>query len=955
MGKPKQHSIDSPRGSSFSDEERIQALLEEILETDARPEQVSGGDQELERVLQERLHQAREVQAQIEAMFPTQSGGGNLTPSMLLDRLRNDDQLPDIPGYELQSVVGTGGMGVVYRARHHKLNRLVAIKMVLLGAYAGRDALECLLREAQNVAALHHPNIVQVYDVGEHDGFPYYAMELLEGGDLAQTLQGKPRAAREAAELTRILAGAVHAAHLNGIVHRDLKPGNILLTSDEIPKIGDFSLARRFESDTPIMTSTRLCGTPSYMAPEQAAGDSSSLQPTVDIYSLGAVLYELLTGRPPFSAESSDETRRQVMTEEPVPPSRLNSRVPRDLQTICLKCLQKDPARRYQSAAKLADDLQRFTRGEPILARPIGMTERTIKWCRRRPATAVAIVISAIALTGAIAGGMWLNRIEHARHTEELVRRESARTTIESALPVLSQMVKRRQWSDAMGLLRTAQVRLGEAKSPELDVRLSTAKEELEVAQELDRIRQSFPEPNEAGYNYLPARDAYAKVFQRVGIGSDIEVDTAAERVKESPLRNELLVALDHAAFTERFNTDHSELKRLLATGRNAAPSPWQDRFRDPATWRDLASLKRLVKDASNAAPPVPSHQMVMVGFLLSSLGDNHTAIEILREAHLRDPSDFWVNLELGHVLSRQKRSAEALQFFRAAVALKPAHYVAWTWIGHAQLSNGNAEGAIVSLRKAISLRPEYPTSWQILIGTLAACERWDEALATERDAVTAIPTMKMPAGTVAVLHLCRARSAVLRREWQIAAESYAKAIDGDYATNSHAWFEFAAVRVLAGDNSGYREVGASMLERCESAGIRRFLVARACTLSIVTDQQLIRAAELGKPELDLHADSYWSLNEQGALLCRQGKHSEAIRVLKRGQKSSSRPEDCIITWIWLSQAYAGRGENETARMWLSKTATYLDNSSAKPEALHLHDWLEAQILCREVQAILDR
>ncbi len=955
MGHPKQHGVDSRRGSLFSDEGRIQSLLEEILETNALPEQVSGGDQQLERVLWERLHQARAVRAQIEEMFPTQSVGGDLTRRVLLDRLHNDDQLPEIPGYEVQGVVGTGGMGVVYRARHLKLNRLVAIKMVLLGAYARRDALECLLREAQNVAALQHPNIVQVYDVGEHNGIPYYAMELFEGGDLAQTLQGKPRAAQEAAELTRVLAGAVHAAHLRGIVHRDLKPGNILLTADETPKIGDFSLASRFERESGNMTSARQWGTPSYMAPEQAAGNSSSLQPTVDIYSLGAVLYELLTGRPPFSAETSDETRRQVMTEEPVPPARLNSRVPRDLQTICLKCLQKDPGRRYQSAANLADDLQRFTRGEPILARPIGVIERAIKWCRRRPATAVAIVISSMALAGAIAGGVWLNRIEHARHTDELVRRESARTSIESSLAVLPQMVKRRQWTDATALLRSAQRRLGETQSAELDVRLATAKEEFELARELDRLRQSFPEPSEAGYNYLPARDAYASVFRRVGIGSDVEVDIAARRIRESPLREELLVALDHAALTEKFNADDSELKRLLATGRTAAPSPWQDRFRDPATWRDLASLQRLVNEASTADPPAPSHQMVMVGLLLGSLGDNHTAIEILREAHLRDPSDFWVNLELAHALTRQTRIAEALQFFRAAVALRPTHYVAWTMIGRAQLANGDAEGAIESLRRAISLRREYPTSWQILMIALAASERWDEALATELDAVAAIPTMKMPAGTVAVLHSCRARSAVLRREWQIAAESYGKAIDGDYATNSHAWFESAAVRALAGDDSGYRNACDSMLERCESAGIRRFLVARACTLAVVSDQQLTRAAELGKPELDLHADSHWSLNEQGALLCRQGKYSEAIFVLERSLTLSSRPEDCIIAWIWLSRAHAGLGATETARMWLSKAAMYLDESSRKPEALHLHDWLEAQILRREVEAILEQ
>lgn len=955
MGDQGQHPSESADGSLLADEARIRALLEEILEMDLRPEQVSGGDQELERVLRERLHRAREVSAQIEAMFPTQTEGGNTTRRVLLDRLRNEDPLPQIPGYEVHSVIGAGGMGVVYRARHLKLDRLVAIKMVLLGAYAPREDLECLLREAQNVAALHHPNIVQVYDVAEHDGFPYYAMELLEGGDLAQNLQGKPRAAREAAELIRVLAGAVHAAHLSGIVHRDLKPGNILLSSDETPKIGDFSLARRLELGSTMMTNARRCGTPSYMAPEQAAGDWNALQPTVDIYSLGAVLYELLTGRPPFSAETSAETRRQAITEEPVPPSRLNSRVPSDLQTICLKCLQKDPARRYGSAADLADDLERFSRGEPILARPIGVAERAIKWCRRRPAMALAIVVSVVAVTGAVAGGIWLDRVEHARQTEALVRRERARTSIDSALPVLSQLVKRRQWSDAMGVLRSAQARLEDAQSSELNVRLAMATEELEVAQELDRIRQSFPEPDEAGYTYLPARDAYARVFHRVGIGSNVEVEIAARRVRESPLCDELLMALDHAAFTERFNIVDSELERLLAVGRSAAPTPWQDRFRNPATWGDLPSLERLVNDASSAELPPPSHQMVMVGVLLSSLDHHRSAIEILREAYLREPSDFWVNLELGHVLSRQKENAEAIQHFRAAVALKPTNYVAWTSLGRVQLANGNAEAAIVSLRRAISLRQEYPTSWQILIGTLASSERWDEALAAERDAVTAIPTMTMPAGTVAVLHLCRARSAASKQKWQIAAESYAKAINGDYAITGHVWFEYAAAHILAGDAPSYRDVCASMLERCETANLRRFLVARACTLVRGSDQELARAAALAMPELDLHAETYWSLTQRGALLCRQKKHREAITVLERSLRSNSRPEDCVITWVWLSRAHLSLGDVDAAREWLGKASKWLDQSKTKPEEIHLHNWLEALTLRREVDATLAR
>jgi len=825
--------------------------------------------------------------------------------------------------------------------------------MVLLGAYASREDMECLLQEAQSVASLRHPSIVQVYDVAEHDGFPYYAMEFLEGGDLAKALQGKPRASREAAELVRVLADAMHAAHRTGIVHRDLKPGNILLNSDQVPKIGDFSLSRKVELDSTTLTNAPRAGTPSYMAPEQVAGGRNAIHPAVDIYALGAVLYELLTGRPPFTAETSTETLRQVIHDEPVAPSQLNSRVPRDLQTICLKCLQKDPARRYLTAADLADDLQRFLGGVPIHARPISFAERMLKWCRRRPAISVSIVISGIALTGAIAGGFWIQQVEHARQTEEIVRREGARKYIASSLPMLSQLVKSRQWSDAKGVLRAARTRLEDARSRELDIRLAAAEEEFEIAEELDRIRQSFPEPDEVGYNYEPASEAYAKVFQRVGIGDDIGVEAAAMRVRESPLREELLMALDYAAFTEKHNVDDSKLRRLLAVGRTASPSPWQDRFRDPATWEDLPSLMQLVKDASTAEPTPLSHQIVMVGFLLSSLGHNQTAIKILREAQLRDPSDFWVNLELGHVLSRQNKNAEAIQYFRAAVALKPSHYVAWAWMGYAQLSNADADAAIVSLRRAISLRPEYPTSWQILISALAASQRWDEALDVERDAVSAgLPIAKYD-GTVAVLHLCRARSAGSKQKWQLAADSYANAISGDYAINADVWFEYAAVRILAGDTPGYREVCTLMLQRCEKENLRRFLVARACTLVRGSDQELARAAELSNLELDLHADVYWSLTQRGALLCRQKKHREAITVLEKSLRSNSRPEDCIITWGWLSRANLSLGQEDGARMWMGRVNTWLDQSTTKPDGIHLHNWLEALILRREIEATL--
>src|SRR6516165_7766961 len=268
-------------------------------------------------------------------------------------------------------MLGRGGMGIVYKARHLRLKRSVALKMLITGAYAGPRERARFQREAESVAGLRHANIVQVYDVGEHEGWPYFTMELLEGGSLAQALACTPQPARQAAALVATLAEAMQVAHRGGIVHRDLKPANILLTNDGTPKIADFGLARHFDGEPAFTLSGTRIGTPSYMAPEQVIGKTGTIGPAADIYALGVLLYEMLTGRPPFRGETAAETERQVLNHEPVSPSRLNPKVPRDLETICLKCLSKEPGRRYGGAAALAADLRRFVEGRPIRARRV--------------------------------------------------------------------------------------------------------------------------------------------------------------------------------------------------------------------------------------------------------------------------------------------------------------------------------------------------------------------------------------------------------------------------------------------------------------------------------------------------------------------------------------------------------------------------------------------------------
>jgi WD40 repeat protein len=314
---------------------------------------------------------------------------------------------PAPPGYEVLGVLGRGGMGVVYQARQTSLRRLVALKMILAGGHASGEQRARFRTEAEAAARLQHPNVVQVHEVGEHGGLPFFCLEFVGGGSLASRLDGTPWPPRQAAQLVETLARAVHAAHQKGIVHRDLKPANVLLTEDGAPKITDFGLAKVLDATPGLTGSGAVLGTPNYMAPEQAGRQPHAVGPATDVYALGAVLYELLTGRPPFKGETPLATVAQVMADEPVPPRRLQPGVPRDLETVCLKCLQKEPHKRYASALDLADDLRHFLVGEPIRARPVGALERLLKWGRRQPALATVTVVSVLLLLLGVSLVFW--------------------------------------------------------------------------------------------------------------------------------------------------------------------------------------------------------------------------------------------------------------------------------------------------------------------------------------------------------------------------------------------------------------------------------------------------------------------------------------------------------------------------------------------------------------------
>jgi len=459
-----------------------------------------------------------------------------------------------IPGYEIIKELGRGGMGVVYLARQQSLNRLVALKMILSGNHASNTDLARFKSEAEAVAQLQHPHIVQVIETGEHLGNPWFSMEYVAGGSLEKRLQGRPLPAREAARITNMLADAVSHAHARGVLHRDLKPGNILVQEieanstsidstqkpgrttpgkgntvvlDSAPednatasahtpvtlKITDFGLAKQL-NDVRGLASLKtqagaVMGSPSYMAPEQAAGDSTQLGPTVDVYALGAMLYELLTGRPPFRASTPIDTIMQVINDEPVPPTRLQPRLPKDIETICLKCLSKDPKKRYATVAELEADLQRFINDEPIHARPIAWWERTWKAAKRRP-TLAGLIVTAILAVGAIVALITVDskRLQKERNIAQQERdiAEAARKKAESAQQKAQKRLEKTVEAVEKLLVRTA----GEnwARSKELQ------DERKKMLEDAVQFYQSFLEQEDD--DPVLRREA-AKVYYRMG------------------------------------------------------------------------------------------------------------------------------------------------------------------------------------------------------------------------------------------------------------------------------------------------------------------------------------------------------------------------------------------------------------------------------------------------------
>ena len=696
---------------------RVEQLLEEILDSGRTPEEVCADATELLQEVRERWGHLRNIQLKLQALFPQSDkppGDGVTQPHLGVASLTR------IPGYDVTEVLGSGGMGIVYKGIHRKLNRTVALKMLLSSrspTASARQAVAALSREAQAIAAMRHANIVQVHDAGEADGCPYFTMEYMEGGTLAKKLAGVPMSVADAASMIATLARAVEAAHQRGIVHRDLKPSNVLLTADGTPKISDFGLAirtvglpARLDSEP---TEARV-GTPSYMAPEQASGIGCAVGPLADVYALGAILYEMLTGRPPFRGESPAETVRQLLSQDLVMPSRLNSRTPRDLETICLKCLQKDPLRRYETAGELADDVRRFQHNEPIRARPVSLLERAIKLVRRHKAATLALATAVMLLAFVLGIATWVAATNRAADQD---------------LHEAVQLQRLSQWSAADRVIDRASVRIAAVASSDLHRRLEQARRDSKLVARLDVIRST-----REAMKYQGADSDYSDAFRTALLGGPADPpDVVAARVRDSNVKSALIDALDDwSSFSEKHRP------WLLAVARIADhdPTGWRDHVRDPAVCQNREALVKAATTAPFADQPVSF--LLLTANLLNSLGEKPVPMLIrVQEAH---PDDFWINLHLGDLMAQGSNPAEAIRYLQAAEAIRPNAEIARNNLAFALQAANRWDEAIPQLRAAVRLDPGSFMARENLAVVLSRTGHEAEAVSQLEDVIRGDP-----------------------------------------------------------------------------------------------------------------------------------------------------------------------------------------------------------------------
>ncbi len=974
----------------MTDDTRVQELLDELLDSDASPEEVCGAYPELLSQVRDRWRQMCHARAELDALFPPLHEPGRNPPAVPLEVTT----LPVIPGYEVEAVLGLGGMGVVFRARHLRLKRLVALKMALAGAYAGPHERERFQREAEAVAALRHPNVVQIHDVGDSDGRPYFTMEYVEGGSLAQKLAGIPQPSRQAAALQATLARAVHAAHESGIVHRDLKPANVLLTADGTPKVSDFGLARRLGGEAGLTRTGMAVGTPSYMAPEQAQGKTDAAGPAADIYALGAILYEMLTGRPPFRAETAAETVHQLLSQDPVPPSRLNGKVPRDLEIICLTCLRKEPRLRYTTAAALADDLDRFLRGEPIAARPEGRLRRFARRIRRRPTLSVAVAVSTLFALALIGGGLWSLSDREATARASNAGRKADLTATERAaeqdLTEMEEFLRKSKWDEAKAALARANGRLEGRGSTNLRIRerMDQGTRDLKLVHQLASTSLNATDTIAGQVDFARTVKEYEAALRAGGFVGSLLDDPkmVGKRIAASNICNALVAALDDwAAYMV---DDPKREKWLLSAAREAVrqraednpaerdPTGWSDRARDPEIWSNEAEFIRLVETAPVADQPVP---------LLLKLAQHlhimkKTPVPFLLRIQQAHPEDFNVNSYLGRMMMWMNNYSESLRYYQAALAIRPSTSLAHDNLGGALILNKQPEKAVEQYRLALKIDPTakaphynlalalsgrgpydeaieecnlalkyYPKSgllYACLGKSLAASGRDVEAIPQYQKALQLEPKMTHIRLELRTIFIKHGRLDEARQVWQSALEINAPEQHGD-------WYGYAEFCLFLGKEDEYRQARKALLSRFGTTTDPQIAerTGRACLLLSASGDELRQAVALADRAMNADPSKYQVLLPSFALVkgladYRQGRYEQAISGMQGDASRLPGPTPQLI----LAMALFQKGNVAEARQNLALAILTYDWRAIR---VRDQDGYIAHVLRREAERMI--
>jgi tetratricopeptide (TPR) repeat protein len=661
--------------------------------------------------------------------------------------------LPGVPGYEILEEIGRGSMGVVYKARQTGLGRLVALKMILAGNHASRETLERFLAEARVAASLRHPNIVHVYEISQQQDCPFFSLEFVEGGTLADRLKGRPQPLRQAAQFILTVARAIHVAHQNGIVDRDLKPANILLASVEsrdshvqrmsaaleldpttdlgMPKITDFGLAKQLHADLGQTESGVILGTPSYMAPEQAEGKSHEVGPAADIYALGAILYEMLTGRPPFTAQSRMETVLLMFQTEPVPPSQLRLKMPHDLETICLKCLRKEPHRRYASAEELVDDLQCFLSGEPIRARPVPLHERAWKWVWRRPALATMAACAVLAVLSLLGLILWQQVDLRDQLGQALQEERAARQAQEDA----GERERLGQLRDRLkDLLHAGEAALAAKDWHKAQLELTRAKDqaagEAGLAEWPPRIEQLLQQAtrqrldDERLEKFLQCRDD-ALLQATLFTGDDL---TAALRETEAAARKALALfgvtadvtagpVVDSPYYTDQQKTEIVAMcyELLMVLAEAVAQAPPEHPPGDPGRKGEEALC--ILERAAQLGITTQAYHRRRAQYLAQA-GQHAAAEEESRRAAALQPSSVLDHFLAGQEQYRQGNTRQAIRAFENVLQAQPDHFWASYHLALCWLKLQRPNQAIACLTACLGHHHDF--AWLYLLRAVA-------------------------------------------------------------------------------------------------------------------------------------------------------------------------------------------------------------------------------------------